>query len=245
MSNNTVKFNANVNIKQDLNIQGNLNVKGTTNTVNQETLTVKDNLVVTNAYGAATPYTGIVAVTGNKVQGIPEGGVAGSYLDPDFFNKGRNIGEYPSFVIDCKFYNHGGYYNQIILENPNYTKDDTTKLYFNNSETGEKVLVATGLGYADGFNIDTVVIFQDSKFVIISEPWEIAFFEEIFMDPILEEREEAYASPLYNTEDNEVQLGLGYIGRTETNKVEFNFGKNENQALATRSSSLADGDLAY
>ena len=57
------------NINGSVNIQGDLKVQGTTSTVNQETLTIKDNLIAVNGTGASLSTAGtagIVAITGGE-----------------------------------------------------------------------------------------------------------------------------------------------------------------------------------
>ena len=69
MSNNKFNINGSLTTTGDINIQGNLRVKGTTSTVNQETLTIKDNLIAVNSDGtslATSDVAGPVIVDGGE-----------------------------------------------------------------------------------------------------------------------------------------------------------------------------------
>ena len=50
------------NINGSVSISGDLNVKGSTNTVNQETLTIKDNLIAVNGNGTTLDAAGIAGI---------------------------------------------------------------------------------------------------------------------------------------------------------------------------------------
>ena len=72
MSNKNFKIDGSLTTTGDINIQGTLNINGKTTTLDQETLTIKDNLIAVNGDGISLETvgkTGIVAITGktNKV----------------------------------------------------------------------------------------------------------------------------------------------------------------------------------
>jgi uncharacterized membrane protein len=76
MSNNKFNINGSLTTTGDINIQGNLNVKGTTSTVNQETLTIKDNLIAINSDGsslATTEVAGTVVIDGGEAFALNTG----------------------------------------------------------------------------------------------------------------------------------------------------------------------------
>jgi large exoprotein involved in heme utilization and adhesion len=75
---NSKGFNLDANLvtQGDISIQGNLNVKGKTNTINQETLTVKDNLIAVNGGGVTlttAQMAGVVAITGGENLNLSNG----------------------------------------------------------------------------------------------------------------------------------------------------------------------------
>jgi hypothetical protein len=62
--------------QDNLIVQGNLEVKGSTHTVNQETLTIKDNLIAVNGNGTTLDtagMAGIVAITGAEQYKLNDG----------------------------------------------------------------------------------------------------------------------------------------------------------------------------
>lgn len=124
----------------------------------------------------------------------------------------------------------------------NYTSIFITynAISFNDYASGKPSL---WLYQEDGWVIDT-----NNQYVQLNSPiiftqnailYEWDFLLKTLLPELeIQEREEAYATAIYNTNQDEIQLGLGYITRTEDDKVEFTFGGNENQSVATRSYSI-------
>jgi hypothetical protein len=217
-------------------VQGNLDVKGTTTTVNQETLTVNDNLIVTNAQGALTPYTGVVAVTGNDAYiNAYVGSGESSFKNFNYNNLTWNetVKIYVPFRYNGRNYHYIKFdisYQSIVFCYENLTAAD---------------FVYTTIWQNGGFlnNSNDYNVFWEANDSLTFSQSEVAFLSELFNNPPVQSvlaGKEAYAAPVYNTDDNEIQLGKGYITTDENNKVEFNFIAGENQALATRS-----GDFGY
>ena len=231
-------------ITGNVSINGDLNVNGTISTVNQNTLAVKDNILVTNADGSLTPYTGIVSITGKIIEVVKPGTYnlysASGIVDNErldlndmidinlgyaaFLNHNKD-GQVPISRIYVEYteersdVEHGGWYRTSIMEI--YT---TNKTYtFTDSDRPPSVTLTKF------FNVD-------------QGPYRGAL-NNFFSDLIIEEKEAAYATNLYNSETGEIQLGLGYIERNEENGIEFTFIGNENQSVATRASNIEHGNL--
>ena len=210
-------------IFKNVTISGGLEVQGTVTTVNQETLTINDNIIVTNAYGGMTPYTGVVAVTGNKIYTLKTGDYTTiSYEQLEQLN-GADL--YYMGVLSCDITYNGRKYNKISMES-----HLIHAFHLENDITGDFDVVSGPVV----FTINSDLILSDASL-------DKTFWETILINPNMEAADEAYAAAIYNLIDHEIQLGLGYVTRDNDNRIDFDFYKGENQALATRSSNIADG----
>lgn len=78
---NKFKIDGSLNV-ENLVVENNLNVKGATQTINQETLTVKDNLIAVNGNGTTldtAEMAGVVAITGKQHINLKDGNYVFNY----------------------------------------------------------------------------------------------------------------------------------------------------------------------
>jgi hypothetical protein len=247
------------NIKANLAVSGDLNVKGSVVTVNQETLAVKDNIIITNAAEEATPYTGTVAVTGKKITGL----VAGTYALQDLVTNKLEITDDLATAIlreniSCS----------LLDANNNVLLSGTLKASYNEMDMMGDIFIR-GILYFNNVNVDENSFYSyswDPYYYKSSYSWSGYSFpmyiklekdhlfkneesktliETLIVNPIFSwDQLEAYALPLFNTEENVIQIGKGLVDRDENNNITgFTFLEGQAQALATRANEIENDSL--
>ena len=237
----------NLSVAGDLSVSGNLVVRGENVTVNQETIQVNDNIIVTNAYGAVTPYTGIVAVTGNTTNIVREGRY---YFKPNL----QSIYVDDDVQIACEVQFDNTIYSYIVNLNGSYGNFKPGLYLTTGEDIGHgKTTSILIYSYRDNrYEVSTSIPFIISKPILIGGEWgdsqQSRLFNTFFYQDSEEEQifpyligEEAYATSIYNTEKHAIQLGVGYVTQRDDELYEFTFGGRENQSVATRSDDIVDG----
>lgn len=228
MSNKNFNINGSLLLK-DLTLTGNLNVKGFTNTVNQETLTIKDNIIVTNADGSAVLDAGVVAVTGNQICVLKEGDYSAVIRDYFNFNK-LKLKDIEGSILSLD--------QESKMDYENFDHYAILRLYAGNNILGEWEIWPNN-------PYDPVIPLSLCKQIIDDD--KIEMLKETITtikDSDFSYREEAYAAPLYVSSENVLKIGRGSIARDSNNNVsEFTFFTGEDQAIATRNNSINNGNI--
>lgn len=257
----------------NLTLTGDLNVQGTTNTVNQETLTVKDNLIAINSDGttlAASGKAGIVIVDGKERSFL-----ISDYYEFDveaFFNfvnpKVVNISTDPDKAIyrletyldpfnsisltptELKFQNGNNIidsFGQFFIGALPGSYNNTISLHIvtNGAKTSSKILGS--IIFDENLGTYSIVdnktqfllsstILSDKNIDDLSHFLKHSSSQKYINEENIKKEATAYAAPIYDVETDSLKLGLGTFTRDENgNIIDFVFGENQDQSIATRS----------
>lgn len=267
------RLNNSLTIENDLNIQGNLNVKGSTNTVNQETLTIKDNLIAVNGNGTtldATEMVGLIAITGKEITYLKDGtyyfNINKIFNELELWSRQNPEDEFgPPFTLQCNENNrnkihsilsqiqyeiHVEYHGVYIA----YHGEDAGPMCgiakFNEG-TGEITQITTPHKDQTPEEVYIGGIFPAKPIIAnnLIVPNDIVGYlltkDNIELDSsYVTTKAGAYASPIYDKNDDSLKIGLGSYEKDGNGNIKsFTFGENQGQSLVTRPNNLSSDKL--
>lgn len=251
----------------DLTIQGSLNVTGEVNTVNQETLTVKDNLIAINGDGSSLDSVGIVgvvAITGEQLytlkndtyeldaselielsepytvydEYVPWGQALGCYK---IYCGNDVLGNLNLFGVFTEFENEG----ILCVSNGGdyhpYLQLQPGSMDFATFDSNGNI-VPHSSGIKLEFRLENQSIKQ-SQFDLMCQ-----LFKHQDGTPLtaldFTLKGEAYAAPVYDKNDDTLKIGLGTYEKDENNNIKsFTFAGGQGQSIATRADTIDDDNL--
>lgn len=236
------KFNidSSLQVNKKMIVQGDLEVRGSTTTVDQQTLAVKDNIIITNADGGAVPDTGVVAISGNMFNQIK----SGTNAVFDFLSSYPSVSFYATDFSGVMLYKLGDT-NEILIDNV-IAIECASNSFIDVVGFLEGNRVGLSLSRDTGYNL---MFLQDSP-VKISGDGTIEDFCSAFNIPMekVSKKEEAYAAPIYvydaDDGDGALKIGQGYVVREADGSVSsFEFVQDQAQSIATRADKISDKQL--
>ena len=229
-----------------------LEVQGTTQTVNQETLTIKDNIIAVN--GDATSLetagmAGIIAATGGENINLKKDRY---YIDT------KKLGK----VLDVE-----NYYNNHPTEGfTNFVSDKFNSVFasvgFSLYGDGDSINIKQTVGimsqdytvvnnsngnFAYGANIILDFSGLYAEPLIVASQSDVEFLKSFLLDSNqqsitsahFETKGQAYAAPIYDKTEDTLKIGLGNFEKDGNgNVIKFEFGAGQGQSILTRSDDI-------